>query len=204
MVEPLPSAYKALGASPVKRKKIRTSDSISKYLIGTVNFSFQMTKVRTKFPFKCFCQNEVKISYLKLLKLLSHELIHHTNMLALSLLLASVIHLGVWGKQLKDNWGKHTEFLGDGEDRDASVIAWSVQRPHTARSLTFQRPCMKTLQGHPCLPPCTRAVNSTSHLHLQTGLGRQVHTWRSESSVSRLAASLWKHIRSTLVLFSLS
>lgn len=27
---------------------------------------------------------EVKISYLKLLKLLSHELVHHTNMLALS------------------------------------------------------------------------------------------------------------------------
>lgn len=163
-----------------------------------------MTKVRTKFPFKCFCQNGSKNKLSETIKVIVPWTDPPHKSAALSLLLASVIHLGVWGEQLKDNWGKHTEFLGDGEDRDASAIAWSVQRPHTARSLTFQRPCMKTLQGHPCLPSCTRAVNSTSQLHLQTGLGRQVPTWRSDSSVSRLAAFLWKRIRSTPVFFSLS
>lgn len=60
VVEPLPSAYKTLTANPLKRKKLGCQIPPQNYLIGTVNFSFQMTNVRTKFPFKCLCQNGSK------------------------------------------------------------------------------------------------------------------------------------------------
>lgn len=43
--------------TPVKRKKLGLQILPQTYLIGTVNLSFQMTKIRSEFQFKCLCPN---------------------------------------------------------------------------------------------------------------------------------------------------
>lgn len=127
VVEPLLSAYKTLAA------KLGHQTLPLKYLIGTVNFSFQTTKVRTKFPFKCLCQNGSKNKLSETIKVIvwwtDSTLQTHWPFQPL---LASVIPLGVWVKQLKGNWGKQS-FLGMVRRKDASTIAWSVQLTHTGQ-----------------------------------------------------------------------
>lgn len=88
----------------------------------------------------------------------------------------------------KGHTGENIEFLGASEERMQEPQHGVSSLYALAKSFTTMSLYKRHLQRRPCLPPCTRALSSTSQLHLQTGLGRQVYISNSEHSVSRLAA----------------
>lgn len=141
---------------------------------------------------------EVKITYLRLLKLLSRELSHHTTMLALSA--ASGISNPPWCLRETAEGQLESTLSSLGMVRiEMQVPQHGVSSIHTLPGLPHSNvPAWRHLRDSPYLPSYTRAVSGTSQLYLQTGLGRQVYTWSSENSVSKLAAFLWKQIRCTI------
>lgn len=143
---------------------------------------------------------EVKISYLKLWALLSGELIQPYKYPGhASPLWGSALHLGVGVEQLKDSWGKHAELLGRGEGRRRKYVAWSARCPAVGQLSHYSIVLTETLQRQPPPPSCAGAACCTSLAHRTWEAS---YTWSSENSVSRLAAFLWKHIRSTIVFLS--
>lgn len=77
------------------------------------------------------------------------------------------------------------------------------ERPLTPRQLSLYStvPSRRPFRDSP--PPWASFMHWSSQLHFicKQDLGRQVYTWSSENSVSRLAAFLWRQITSIMVSF---